>query len=160
MRIPQEGPCDPIAPLDLPHSLHAFHRVSACDSLNLVRNIFEMQPFSVTSFTCNVKADFDSYAIVLSAICNIEQHLIDFIFFRRATTHSVEDSGIILAWVRVICNLFNSITSNLKPFHQECLIVYGNHDSHNLNILQEWMHKYPMNFTLKEREIQRSSDTN
>ncbi|CAD6259446.1 unnamed protein product [Miscanthus lutarioriparius] len=35
MRIPQEGPCDPIAPLDLPHSLHAFHRVSACDSLNL-----------------------------------------------------------------------------------------------------------------------------
>ncbi|XP_062226873.1 diacylglycerol kinase 1-like isoform X2 [Phragmites australis] len=34
MRIPQEGPCDPIAPLDLPHSLHAFHRVSGCDSLN------------------------------------------------------------------------------------------------------------------------------
>ncbi|KAK8449753.1 hypothetical protein SEVIR_7G264700v4 [Setaria viridis] len=35
MRVPQEGPCDPIAPLDLPHSLHAFHRVSASDSLNV-----------------------------------------------------------------------------------------------------------------------------
>nr|CAB3488388.1 unnamed protein product [Digitaria exilis] len=35
MRIPQEGPCDPIAPLDLPHSLHAFHRVSSSDSLNV-----------------------------------------------------------------------------------------------------------------------------
>ncbi|KAL6844014.1 hypothetical protein ACP4OV_025687 [Aristida adscensionis] len=35
MRIPQEGPCDPIAPLDLPHSLHKFHRVSRCDSLNM-----------------------------------------------------------------------------------------------------------------------------
>jgi len=80
MRIPQEGPCDPIAPLDLPHSLHAFHRVSACDSLNLVRNIFQMQHFSVTSFTYNVNADFDSHALILSAICNIEHHLIDFLF--------------------------------------------------------------------------------
>jgi len=39
----------------------------------------QMQPFSVT-FTYNVKADFDSHALVLSAICNIEQHLIDFPF--------------------------------------------------------------------------------
>ncbi|KAF0890864.1 hypothetical protein E2562_004338 [Oryza meyeriana var. granulata] len=35
MRAPREGPCEPIAPLDLPHSLHAFHRVSRCDSLNM-----------------------------------------------------------------------------------------------------------------------------
>uniref|UniRef100_A0A0A9CXK7 Diacylglycerol kinase accessory domain-containing protein n=1 Tax=Arundo donax TaxID=35708 RepID=A0A0A9CXK7_ARUDO len=35
MQVPQEGPCDPIAPLDLPHSLHAFHRVSGSDSLNV-----------------------------------------------------------------------------------------------------------------------------
>uniref|UniRef100_A0A804QTJ6 Phosphopyruvate hydratase n=1 Tax=Zea mays TaxID=4577 RepID=A0A804QTJ6_MAIZE len=28
-----EGPCDPIAPLDLPHFLQSFHRVSACDSI-------------------------------------------------------------------------------------------------------------------------------
>ncbi|PWZ44088.1 hypothetical protein Zm00014a_025605 [Zea mays] len=35
MRVPEEGPCDPIAPLDLPHSLHAFHRVSSSDSLNM-----------------------------------------------------------------------------------------------------------------------------
>jgi diacylglycerol kinase (ATP) len=35
MRAPQEGPCDPIAPLEPPHSLHAFHRVSHSDSLNV-----------------------------------------------------------------------------------------------------------------------------
>ncbi|KAL0537004.1 hypothetical protein IC582_025972 [Cucumis melo] len=28
MRAPTEGSCDPIAPLELPHSLHAFHRVT------------------------------------------------------------------------------------------------------------------------------------
>ncbi|XP_040375562.1 diacylglycerol kinase 5 isoform X3 [Rosa chinensis] len=35
MRTPKEGSCDPIAPLDLPHSLHAFHQVSKTDTLNL-----------------------------------------------------------------------------------------------------------------------------
>ncbi|PKA53547.1 Diacylglycerol kinase 5 [Apostasia shenzhenica] len=35
MRAPKQGPCDPIAPLELPHSLHAFHRVSHNDSLNM-----------------------------------------------------------------------------------------------------------------------------
>uniref|UniRef100_A0ACD5UEQ4 Uncharacterized protein n=2 Tax=Avena sativa TaxID=4498 RepID=A0ACD5UEQ4_AVESA len=35
MQVPKEGPCDPIAPLELPHSLHAFHRVSGSDSLNV-----------------------------------------------------------------------------------------------------------------------------
>ncbi|KAK9284958.1 hypothetical protein L1049_024140 [Liquidambar formosana] len=35
MKAPKDGPCDPIAPLELPHSLHAFHRVSATDSLNM-----------------------------------------------------------------------------------------------------------------------------
>ncbi|KAG5579230.1 hypothetical protein H5410_049857 [Solanum commersonii] len=35
MRAPKEGCCDPIAPLELPHSLHAFHRVSASDDLNV-----------------------------------------------------------------------------------------------------------------------------
>ncbi|XP_015896778.3 diacylglycerol kinase 1-like isoform X2 [Ziziphus jujuba] len=34
MRSPKEGSCDPIAPLELPHSLHAFHRVSQSDQLN------------------------------------------------------------------------------------------------------------------------------
>lgn len=38
MRAPKEGSCDPIAPLELPHSLHAFHRVSEADELNRVRN--------------------------------------------------------------------------------------------------------------------------
>lgn len=36
MRAPKEGSCDPIAPLELPHSLHAFHRVSQTDTLNMV----------------------------------------------------------------------------------------------------------------------------
>ncbi|KAK9269350.1 hypothetical protein L1049_001121 [Liquidambar formosana] len=35
MRTPKEGACDPIAPLELPHSLHAFHRVSKTDTLNM-----------------------------------------------------------------------------------------------------------------------------
>nr|XP_029120963.1 diacylglycerol kinase 5 isoform X3 [Elaeis guineensis] len=35
MRAPKEGACDPIAPLELPHSLHAFRRVSDTDSLNM-----------------------------------------------------------------------------------------------------------------------------
>ncbi|XP_010931893.1 diacylglycerol kinase 1 isoform X1 [Elaeis guineensis] len=35
MRAPKEGTCDPVAPLELPHALHAFHRVSTSDSLNV-----------------------------------------------------------------------------------------------------------------------------
>ncbi|XLS85045.1 hypothetical protein HN51_035211, partial [Arachis hypogaea] len=35
MRAPKEGSCDPIPPLELPHSLHAFQRVSAGDELNV-----------------------------------------------------------------------------------------------------------------------------
>lgn len=35
MKAPKEGTCDPIAPLELPHALHAFHRVSSSDKLNM-----------------------------------------------------------------------------------------------------------------------------
>lgn len=35
MRAPKEGTCDPIAPLELPHSLHAFHRLSSSHDLNV-----------------------------------------------------------------------------------------------------------------------------
>ncbi|XP_030550973.2 diacylglycerol kinase 5-like isoform X3 [Rhodamnia argentea] len=35
MRTPKEGACDPIAPLELPHSLHPFHRVLNTDKLNV-----------------------------------------------------------------------------------------------------------------------------
>ncbi|XP_020269039.1 diacylglycerol kinase 5-like [Asparagus officinalis] len=35
MRAPNGSTCDPIAPLELPHSLHAFHRVSHTDKLNV-----------------------------------------------------------------------------------------------------------------------------
>ena len=38
MRAPKEGACDPIPPLEIPHSLHAFHRVSDADELNMVRH--------------------------------------------------------------------------------------------------------------------------
>nr|GFC40106.1 diacylglycerol kinase 5-like [Tanacetum cinerariifolium] len=37
MKAPNEGPCDPITPLELPHSLHAFNRVSDTDELNVSR---------------------------------------------------------------------------------------------------------------------------
>ncbi|OMO80448.1 hypothetical protein CCACVL1_12953 [Corchorus capsularis] len=36
MMAPEEGSCDPIAPLELPHSLHAVHRVSQSDKMNMV----------------------------------------------------------------------------------------------------------------------------
>uniref|UniRef100_A0A0R0GW00 Diacylglycerol kinase accessory domain-containing protein n=1 Tax=Glycine max TaxID=3847 RepID=A0A0R0GW00_SOYBN len=35
MRAPKHGPCDPIPPLELPHSLHAFHHISEADELNV-----------------------------------------------------------------------------------------------------------------------------
>ncbi|XP_047338450.1 diacylglycerol kinase 5-like [Impatiens glandulifera] len=35
MRAPKQGDCDPLGPLDLPHSLHAFQRVSSTDTLNV-----------------------------------------------------------------------------------------------------------------------------
>ncbi|XWS09918.1 hypothetical protein CRYUN_Cryun39dG0031100 [Craigia yunnanensis] len=35
MRAPKEGPCDPIGPLELPHSLHVFHRISQTDKLSV-----------------------------------------------------------------------------------------------------------------------------
>nr|GMC84932.1 diacylglycerol kinase 5-like isoform X2 [Ipomoea batatas]GMC87028.1 diacylglycerol kinase 5-like isoform X2 [Ipomoea batatas] len=38
LRAPTEGSCDPIAPLELPHSMHAFKRVSQADALNEVLN--------------------------------------------------------------------------------------------------------------------------
>ncbi|KAK8919036.1 Diacylglycerol kinase 5 [Platanthera zijinensis] len=35
MPTPKSGSCDPIAPLDLPHSLHSFQRVASTDSLSV-----------------------------------------------------------------------------------------------------------------------------
>ncbi|CAK8561449.1 unnamed protein product [Lathyrus sativus] len=35
MKAPKEGSCDPVAPLELPHAMHAFNRVSSSDKLNL-----------------------------------------------------------------------------------------------------------------------------
>ncbi|RDX96045.1 Diacylglycerol kinase 5, partial [Mucuna pruriens] len=44
MRAPKEGFCDPIPPLELPLSLHAFHRVSEADELNMVHGaIWELK---------------------------------------------------------------------------------------------------------------------
>lgn len=38
MRVPKEGSCDPILPLELPHAMHAFQRVSESDSLTMERH--------------------------------------------------------------------------------------------------------------------------
>ncbi|CAN1123952.1 Diacylglycerol kinase 5 [Linum perenne] len=35
MKTPKEGSCEPIAPLELPHSLHAVRRVSSSDEFNM-----------------------------------------------------------------------------------------------------------------------------
>ncbi|KAJ4763584.1 Diacylglycerol kinase [Rhynchospora pubera] len=35
MKIPEHSACDPLAPLELPHAMHAFKRVSDSDSLNV-----------------------------------------------------------------------------------------------------------------------------
>jgi diacylglycerol kinase (ATP) len=40
MKAPKEGVCDPIAPLELPHAMHAFNRVSSSDELNMVSFIY------------------------------------------------------------------------------------------------------------------------
>lgn len=40
MKAPKEGSCDPIAPLELPHAMHAFQRVSSTDKLNMVSRVF------------------------------------------------------------------------------------------------------------------------
>jgi len=40
MKAPKEGSCDPIAPLELPHAMHAFHRVSSTDKLNMVSYMY------------------------------------------------------------------------------------------------------------------------
>lgn len=42
-KIPEHGACDPIAPLELPHAMHAFKRVSSSDSLNVV-HFFSLMP--------------------------------------------------------------------------------------------------------------------
>ena len=42
MRAPKHGPCDPIPPLELPHSLHAFHHISEADELNVVRLYYSL----------------------------------------------------------------------------------------------------------------------
>lgn len=47
MRAPKEGPCDPIPPLELPHSLHAFHRVSESDEFNMVRHYISYYFFNI-----------------------------------------------------------------------------------------------------------------
>ncbi|KAG5114444.1 hypothetical protein JHK82_037713 [Glycine max] len=44
MRAPKHGPCDPIPPLELPHSLHAFHHISEADELNVGLLLFLIAP--------------------------------------------------------------------------------------------------------------------
>ncbi|KAH9323484.1 hypothetical protein KI387_018123 [Taxus chinensis] len=53
MQIPAEGPLDPLPPLELPHSLHAFKRVSQSDELN--EGAYAMIGFSQGWFFANLK---------------------------------------------------------------------------------------------------------
>jgi diacylglycerol kinase (ATP) len=45
MKIQENSACDPIAPLELPHAMHAFKRVSSSDSLNVVPIFFPYARF-------------------------------------------------------------------------------------------------------------------
>lgn len=57
MKAPKQGPCDPIAPLELPHSLHAFQRVSDTDSLNEVLWLYILLMYlPAHSFIASVQA--------------------------------------------------------------------------------------------------------
>lgn len=47
MKAPKEGSCDPVAPLELPHAMHAFNRVSSIDKLNLVSFMCLLHPIKV-----------------------------------------------------------------------------------------------------------------
>lgn len=48
MESPKGSPCDPIAPPDLPHSLHAFRRVPKTDPQDMVTML------AISSFFLNV----------------------------------------------------------------------------------------------------------
>lgn len=90
MRAPRKGPCDPIAPLELPHSLHAFKRVSPTDKLNMVSKFFFIFAFFFKTFvfyghsstlTCSllvvnqVGATFLEYIYYVAVISNTQDCL-------------------------------------------------------------------------------------
>ncbi|PIN14243.1 Diacylglycerol kinase [Handroanthus impetiginosus] len=64
MRPPKQGSCDPIAPLELPHSLHAFHRVSSTDALNvnILANLLKRDNYLHTT---NVKNNYQNNQITV-----------------------------------------------------------------------------------------------
>nr|GMD89614.1 diacylglycerol kinase 5-like [Ipomoea batatas] len=45
LRAPTAGSCDPIAPLELPHSMHAFKRVFQADALNEVTSLCPLRAY-------------------------------------------------------------------------------------------------------------------
>lgn len=107
MRAPKEGPCNPIAPLELPHSLHAFRRVSESDDLNMVIGFHSRRflcPYVLVwlsflnSYICVYIYIFciNTSNILLHGHANIG------LLFRKATTHFVGDFGTTSAWVIVI----------------------------------------------------------
>lgn len=60
MRTPKQGSCEPIAPLELPHSLHAFHRVSESDELNKARH-FTIHYFAISYYIHPVYDNWVTY---------------------------------------------------------------------------------------------------
>ncbi|MCD9640322.1 Diacylglycerol kinase [Datura stramonium] len=117
-KAPKEGSCDLIAPLELPHSLHAFHRVSQADTLNKAarnyssREYLDMLPVSVVLMLKQMNAYLDycsSFKYPLDAGIHLifdwldskvplTAYLAKFclrcIIFRKAITYFEEDFGI------------------------------------------------------------------
>lgn len=88
MRTPKEGSCDPIAPLELPHSLHAFHRVSQTDKLNVVCFLLISWLFCL----------WLNHSMACFCILTINKLLA---VLRKDSRLFVGDFGTTLAWVRI-----------------------------------------------------------
>ncbi|PON92387.1 Diacylglycerol kinase [Trema orientale] len=63
MKAPKEGCCDPIAPLELPRSLHAFHRVSQTDELNMALwfDVSTYSPSTLPSYVLIAVREMEGY---------------------------------------------------------------------------------------------------
>ena len=75
MKAPTEGSFDPIAPLELPHSLHAFQRVSSSDELNMV-----WQSSLKSFYIIYVYYETDTYWLCLTYISCMNQVVVFFVF--------------------------------------------------------------------------------
>ena len=94
MKAPKEGPCDPIGPLELPHSLHVFHRISQTNKLSVVcfcflffGSLFDISFFCFFHF---IRFDCSNWCVCVlhrnSCMVMLLQYLWVFFFFKLFLT--------------------------------------------------------------------------